>query len=445
MKKTLYIQIDNNSVPEGCGEDVEVLDCRCINDFCSLVGDALVSDLKDENGIPFYRLINPVGQLLMDYKTINEEAFKEVIAKWYDYLGELLHKGILESDMTIQFPQKYIDWFLQNGNPYYESVGRDLQKKSGKICIPSEDVVDDVMASLTYKISHTLQDKKDYISFAVFSNPIIRNSSFVVKRVKLDGMEFLRYESWNMKDVIKMSHLELEEIAQDDNSDVIFTVKGVSFKMIKVEGGTFTMGALGNEGSDYEKPAHYVTLSSYYIAETVVTQELWRTVMGSNPSYHEGDNRPVECVSWADCQLFIGKLQILTGKNFRLPTEAEWEFAARGGIKSLGYKYSGSNVLDSVAWYEENCGGETHAVKQKLPNELGLYDMSGNVLEWCQDCAGKYNSSAQTNPTGPSSAAYNIRRGGCYIYEKGLSFGVSWRTEGWPISRDSYVGFRLAL
>lgn len=196
MKKTLYIQIDNNSLPEGCGEDVEVLDCRCINDFCSMVGDALVSDLKDENGKPFYRLINPVGRLLLEFKSVNKEAFNGIISMWYDYLGELLHKGVLESDTTIKFPQTYIDWLLQNDNLYYESVGNELQKKFGKICVPSEDIIDDVIASFTYKISHTLQEKKDNISFAVFSNPIIRNNSSVVKRVKLDGVEFLRYENW---------------------------------------------------------------------------------------------------------------------------------------------------------------------------------------------------------------------------------------------------------
>ena len=194
-----------------------------------------------------------------------------------------------------------------------------------------------------------------------------------------------------------------------------FTVKGVSFNMIRVDGGTFTMGATSEQGSDAdddEKPAHQVTLSTYYIGETEVTQALWETVMGDNPSKFKGAQRPVEMVSWEDCQTFISKLNQLTGKRFRLPTEAEWEYAARGGNKSRGYKYSGSNDLGSVAWYDDNSSSKTHDVKTKQPNELGLYDMSGNVWEWCQDWYGNYSSGSQTNPTGPSSGSFRVRRGG---------------------------------
>ena len=219
-----------------------------------------------------------------------------------------------------------------------------------------------------------------------------------------------------------------------------YTVNGVSFKMVKVEGGTFTMGATAEQGDDVydnEKPAHQVMLSSYSIGETEVTQELWVAVMGSNPSwfngygnsdygsdhgYDYGTNlqRPVEYVSLDDCQEFITKLNQLTGKTFRLPTEAEWEYAARGGNKSQGYKYAGSNTVGDVAWYWDNIpsqssrasGFGTQTVATKSPNELGLYDMSGNVWEWCQDWWGSYSSGAQTNPTGPSSGSYRVNRGG---------------------------------
>ncbi|MCF0212805.1 MAG: SUMF1/EgtB/PvdO family nonheme iron enzyme, partial [Bacteroidales bacterium] len=225
------------------------------------------------------------------------------------------------------------------------------------------------------------------------------------------------------------------------------TVNGVSFKMIKVQGGTFTMGGTSEQGSDaydWEKPTHSVTLRTYYIGETEVTQALWKAVMGNNPSNWKGDNLPVESVSWNDVQTFITKLNQLTGKQFRLPTEAEWEYAARGGNKSKGYKYSGSNDVGSVAWYDGNSGNKTHAVKTKSPNELGLYDMSGNVWEWCQDWYGNYNSSSQTNPTGPSSGSNRVVRGGDWgIIARGCR--VSNRNCHNPTFRNCFIGFRLAL
>ena len=226
-----------------------------------------------------------------------------------------------------------------------------------------------------------------------------------------------------------------------------FRVNGVSFNMIHVEGGTFTMGATpeqGDDAYDWEKPAHQVTLSSYYIGETEVTQALWEAVMGSNPSYFKGSEHPVEEVSWDDCQTFICKLNTLTGKTFRLPTEAEWEYAARSGKKSQGYKYSGSNTLDNVAWYDDNSGGETHPVKTKSPNELGLYDMSGNVWEWCQDWSGGYDSSSQKNPTGPSTGSARVSRGGSWYYFARYC-RVSFRGNSAPDNRSGSLGFRLAL
>ena len=196
----------------------------------------------------------------------------------------------------------------------------------------------------------------------------------------------------------------------------VLCVGNVSYRMIYVSGGTFTMGATSEmtEPWDDEKPTHQVTLSSYYIGETEVTQALWKAVMGSNPSHFKGDNLPVEKVSWNDCQTFISKLNALTGKRFRLPTEAEWEFAARGGNQSRHTQYSGSSRIDDVAWYDGNSGSKTHPVKTKQPNELGIYDMTGNVYEWCQDWFGNYSSYAQTNPTGAGSGSRRVNRGGCW-------------------------------
>ena len=235
--------------------------------------------------------------------------------------------------------------------------------------------------------------------------------------------------------------------APPSSQDRTFTVGGVQFKMIAVEGGTFTMGATSEQGSDAydnEKPAHSVTLSSYSIGETEVTQALWQAVMGSNPSYFSGSNRPVEMVSWDDCQDFITKLNAMTGEIFRLPTEAEWEFAARGGNKSRGYKYAGSNSIDDVAWYSDNSSDRTHDVATKQPNELGLYDMSGNVCEWCYDWYGNYSSSAQTNPTGPASGDYRVIRGGSWL-NYARNFRTSLRNSDAPSYGPYDMGFRLAL
>ena len=238
-----------------------------------------------------------------------------------------------------------------------------------------------------------------------------------------------------------------------------FTVGGVSFTMVAVEGGIFTMGATaeqGSEANDNEKPAHVVSLSSFAIGQTEVTQDLWLAVMGSNPSRFKGDlNRPVECISWDDCQTFITKLNELTGKTFRLPTEAEWEYAARGGSMSQGYKYAGSNYISEVAWYEANSfdvGGSspdygTHVVATKAPNELDLYDMSGNVSEWVQDWYGGYSGYSQTNPIGPTDGTQRVSRGGawCISGATGRGCRVSIRYHSSPSSGGDWNGLRLAL
>ena len=226
-----------------------------------------------------------------------------------------------------------------------------------------------------------------------------------------------------------------------------FYANGVSFDMVEVRGGTFRMGATSEQGSDadsYERPVHSVTLSSYYIGKTEVTQALWKAVMGNNPSEFKGDNLPVERVSWNDCQEFVRKLNALTGQNFRLPTEAEWEFACRGGNNSRGYKYSGSNYIFNVAWYTDNSRGETHPVATKLPNELGIYDMSGNVWEWCSDWYGGYTSVAQTNPKGPYDGWRRVCRSSCWFSDvrncrSSVRFSVAPEASGDPL------GLRLSL
>ena len=225
-----------------------------------------------------------------------------------------------------------------------------------------------------------------------------------------------------------------------------FYANGVSFEMVEVRGGTFRMGGIPEQGSNDcdDKPVHSVTLSSFYIGKTEVTQALWKAVMGSNPSEFTGDELPVEWVSWNDCQEFVRELNALTGLNFRLPTEAEWEFACRGGNNSRGYKFSGSNYIDNVAWYEDNSGSKTHPVATKLPNELGIYDMSGNVWEWCNDWYGGYTSGAQYNPKGPYD-------GECCVFRGGGQSGLAWvcrssrRCDLSPVKCLKGLGLRLAL
>lgn len=232
-----------------------------------------------------------------------------------------------------------------------------------------------------------------------------------------------------------------------ESSIQAFNVAGVSFNMVRVDGGTFWMGATAEQVDDAysdEKPVHQVTLSTYYIGETEVTQELWNIVMGSIPSNFSGNKRPVETVSWNDCQDFIVKLNQMTDQKFRLPTEAEWEFAARGGTKSKGYKYAGSNTIGDVAWYDGNSNNTTHDVGTKQANELGIFDMSGNVYEWCQDWEGDYSSNAQTSPSGPSTGSRRVDRGGSWDNFARYCRG-SCRNSVPPSYAYNALGLRLAL
>ena len=289
--------------------------------------------------------------------------------------------------------------------------------------------------------------KKTMISIAAVVCSLSMNAQ-VMKVMKGDQT----VATYSAQQADKVVFEEEGEEGQDGEAQA-FTVNGVSFKMMPVEGGTFTMGATAeqqNPDSD-EKPTHRVTLSSYMMGETEVTQGLWQAVMGYTPTsgleqwssdYGMGTQYPAYFISWNDVQEFITKLNQLTGKTFRMPTEAEWEYAARGGSKSRGYQYSGSNNLDDVAWYWDNSG--SHPVKTKSPNELGLYDMSGNVWEWCSDRYGSYSSDAQTNPTGPSSGSYRVVRGGSWL-NNARYCRVAYRNYNSPSIRSYYLGFRLAL
>ena len=222
--------------------------------------------------------------------------------------------------------------------------------------------------------------------------------------------------------------------------------KTKDYDMVYVEGGTFMMGS--DEGGDDDNPVHKVTVNSFYICKYEVTQKEWISIMGSNPSEFKGDNLPVERVSWNDAQDFINKLNQKTGKNYRLLTEAEWEYAARGGNKSRGYEYAGSYNIGEVAWYFRNSNSKTHEVGTKMPNELGIYDMSGNVSEWCNDRYDKnyYRNSPSNNPKGPDSGEYSrVLRGGSWDDYSKCCRSAFRRSSIGPNNFNNHVGFRLAL
>ncbi len=247
----------------------------------------------------------------------------------------------------------------------------------------------------------------------------------------------------------KQPHV-VSALLKREGEDRLVTVGSVTFTMIPVKGGTFQMGATKEQTGEArkdEKPVHTVTLDNFQIGETEVSQALWREMMGSNPSTYKGNDLPVTNVTWEDCQEFIKKLNERTGKQFRLPTEAEWEFAARGGTASKGYMFSGSDEVRSVAWHNRDSNRDRHngpyAIKSKDPNELGIYDMSGNVNEWCQDWFGDYTADPQTNPQGPATGKEHVYRGGSWWYY-GMSCRVSRRNSGVKDVRG-VIGLRLAM
>ena len=311
-------------------------------------------------------------------------------------------------------------------------------------------------------------------SASVSSNSVEQGSTVTLTATPNAGYEFV---NWTVNgEVVSTLNPYTTNVTDDIEFVANFTIildpiSSLSYDdLIYVEGGTFTMGATSEQGSDAnsnETPTHQVTLSSYYIGKYEVTQQLWEYVMsysgtaadgttmtsyssdvwlGTNPSssYGLGNYYPAYNVTYNDIvNIFLPRLNKITGGDYRLPTEAEWEYAARGGNKSQGYKYSGSNTIGDVAWCPENSGSKSHAVGTKQANELGIYDMSGNVGEWCSDRYGSYSSSAQINPTGPTSGTFRVFRGGDWR-NTAVNSRVSDRGYYYPANRYFYVGFRLA-
>jgi formylglycine-generating enzyme required for sulfatase activity/predicted Ser/Thr protein kinase len=250
----------------------------------------------------------------------------------------------------------------------------------------------------------------------------------------------------SMMQAMEAENAAAEEAATASQQNNTSILNKLVKDMVYVAGGTFTMGCTAEQADECyntEKPAHQVSLNGFYIGKYEVTQAQWREVMGNNPSRFSGcDNCPVEQVSWNDVQDFLRKLSQKTGINFRLPTEAEWEYAARGGNQSRGYKYAGSDRIDAVAWYGDNAGENTHPVGQKQANELGLYDMSGNVWEWCHDWFESYSSTGQSNPGGPGRGSNRVNRGGGWDCDANYCRGA-YRFNFRPDNRFYSIGFRL--
>ena len=287
------------------------------------------------------------------------------------------------------------------------------------------------------------------ISKELGSEGMAAASKFLAKPAVMVALILLLGDSWGY---VAYTRPQQEQARQEEQA----RIKALAGEFVKVKAGTFMMGCTSEQGSDCwndEKTTHRVTLTQdYYIGKYEVTQAQWRAVMGRNPSSHKNcDNCPVERVSWNDIQEFLVKLNRQTGKHYRLPTEAEWEYAARGGHKATtatsgtgSTKYAGSNTISDVAWFVGNSGDKTHPVGQKAPNELGLYDMTGNVLEWCADWYGNYSNGSQTDPKGPSSGQARVLRGGSW-YSSARNCRVSNRGYGAPADRISSDGFRLCL
>ena len=330
----------------------------------------------------------------------------------------------------------------------------DILNVKGNVILPLLKEDYETWVYLTHGSRQMQVTAKNYlplmIKFADYGVESVEKNRTYVLVLNQMGMSSNPADVSTTVSTVSVSPVQVPAVPSNTISDDVITIPvkdGICIEMVKVEGGTFMMGAtseMKNPNSN-EKPVHQVTLTNdYYMGKYEVTQALWQAVMGSNPSEYKGDNLPVETVSWNDCQKFISKLNSLTGRMFRLPTEAEWEYAARGGKESRGYQYSGSSNISDVAWYDENSGSKTHPVGTKQANELGIYDMTGNVWEWCSDWYGSYSSSSQTNPTGSDSGSARVSRGGGWNCNASYC-RLSVRFYYTPDFRLDILGLRLAL
>ena len=399
-----------------------------VNNSYKQQGFYLVSDAKDNSGNYIRKIIST-----------GKDGFAEQEANAFGYSVRPVSAGKVSQ---VSFSHQEVVW-----DGVY--VGQD----SVQTVVVTNDGNSPAKITVTQTNAPFTVDAKCVGAFTI--KPKERKDVLVLfKPTELENFESLlniQYEIDNACTVCKIP-LKGKGISQYEPTTETFTVNGVSFKMIGVEGGTFQMGATPEQESPYdgEKPVHSVTLSSYSIGETEVTQALWKAVMGNNPSYFRSYNgytddfqRPVESVSYSQCKAFINRLNQKTGKVFRMLTEAEWEYAARGGRLSKGYLYAGSDSSELVGWYNGTAGKMPHPVASLQPNELGLYDMSGNIEEWVSDYYGLYTEEPQTNPQGPASGTYHVSRGGNWDSAfRGCR--VTYRYDAYDAA-SSHYGLRLAM
>ena len=344
--KTLYIQITSSPAPEASA-DLVVYPADMSNYFCNYLEYELMDGLQMPDDTPCYKEMRP-GSLLLAFAAEHEEAYQSILRQWENIQRDLLREAPApDTRYEVTLPKEYIDWLLSQEGYIYQKVGEKLAANN-ILSLSAEDLYEEIITPMIKETQSYLQAHTKEFDQFTFSDNGIKSSFLIVKRLKQTDK--------NLSFMVRCS------IEKDSHSHLVFTVNGVSFTMIRVQ------------------TAHF------YLGRFPVTQRLWRAVMGTNEQcLCKRDNYPVEKVSWYDCQNFIQRLSLITGKSFRLPTEAEWEYAAKGGAHSKRFNYAGGNNSNEVAWHKGNSRENLHEVGLKRPNELGLYDMSGNVYEWCED------------------------------------------------------------